>query len=229
MKLLLLLVIFPFIVAFNFNPMSQSIELGENQKTAQYLIENDSTESMAIELSVRGRMMDENGKEELPKVGEMTIFPPQMIIPPKEKRTIRVTYNGDKGIQTEKAYRVIAEQLPLSVDSKQKKKSGIQMLMRYMAALYVSPKDTEASLSAEIVSTNKGNLNLKITNSGHRHKVLINPVFTFKKGKNKWSIKAEELKGVAGENVLAKTHRLFNLKTKEPIPAGASVTIKVNE
>ena len=53
MKLLIILFLFPFLYAFKFNPMSQAIELDSNQKTAQFIAENESTENMAIEFSVK--------------------------------------------------------------------------------------------------------------------------------------------------------------------------------
>src|SRR5690606_3040109 len=110
----------PLLWSFSFSPMSQSIELGEKQKGTQFMITNDGEEKLAIELTVRERRMDPHGKETLPETKEITIFPPQMIIPPKEKRTVRVNWSGPKDIETERSFRVIAEQLPLKVDEKTK-------------------------------------------------------------------------------------------------------------
>lgn len=229
MKLLLIVLILPMLFGFKFNPMSQTIELGENQKTAQFLIENESSESMAIDLSVLTRTMDENGKEDLIKAEELSVYPPQMIIPSKEKRTIRVTYKGDQNISTEKSFRVVAEQLPLSVDSKTKKKSGIQMLMRYMAALYVNPKDSKSDLSGSISKSTSSKLSLKISNNGNRHVILLKPVITISQGKKTWSFKGGTIKTLDGENVLAKSSRTFEIMTKEKIPADSKVSIKVDE
>lgn len=219
MALFKILLLLPLLYSFTFNPMSQSIELGEKQKSAQFFIENDSNEKMAIELSVRERKMDESGKETLPETSELTVFPPQMIIPPKEKRTIRVNWTGSKALTEEKAFRVIAEQLPLKVDEKTKKKTGIQMLMKYMAALYVTPKDAEAKL--KVVSTEKSGNAVKITveNEGNKHQVLTKPVLSFGKGKK--SFEGENLSGLTGENVLARSKRTFILKDfKGELPQG---------
>src|SRR5665647_630369 len=172
MRLLFILSFAPLLFSFKFNPMSQSIELAEDQKSAQFTVENDTPETMAIELTVRERIMDDLGKEINPKVEGMTIFPPQMIIPSKEKRTVRVTWNGGK-VESERAFRVIAEQLPLKVDEKTKRKSGIQMLMRYMAALYVNPKDSEPKISTLIQKVTASELTLLVTNDGNKHQVLM--------------------------------------------------------
>ena len=209
--------------------MSQTIELGDNKKTAQFLIENETAESMAIDLSVLTRSMDRDGKEDLIKATELSVYPPQMIIPAKEKRTIRVTYKGDQNISIEKSFRVVAEQLPLSVDAKAKKKSGIQMLMRYMAALYVTPKDSKADLKASVLKSSSTKLSLSISNNGNRHIILLKPVITISQGKKTWNYKGDALKILDGENVLAKSSRTFEIITKEQIPADSKVSLKVDE
>lgn len=229
MNLLRVLFILPFLFSFKFNPMSQSINLGENQKAAQFLIENDTNEAMAVELSVKERIMDESGKETLPDVKELNVFPPQMVIPPKDKRTIRVSWSGGSSFTTEKSFRVIAEQLPLKVDQKTKNKSGIQMLMRYMAALYVTPANAEASVVTTLVSSNKDGLEIAVENKGNAHQIIMNPVLSFESGKKKWSFKSKELPNFAGENVLAQSKRVFKVSSKESIPLNAKVTLTLND
>lgn len=217
MNLFLIFLTVPLLCSFNFNPMSQSIELGENQKSAQFFIENDSFEKMAVELSVKERKMDENGVETLPATNELTVFPPQMIIPPKEKRTIRVNWLGRKDLLEERSFRVIAEQLPLKVDEKTKKKSGIQMLMKYMAALYITPKDAEPKLKVLSHQKSGKDLSILLENEGNKHQVLAKPLITF----GKKSLKGEDLPGLTGENILSKSKRLFIIKNfKGELPDG---------
>lgn len=229
MNLICLLLFLPLLFSFKFNPMSQSINLGENQKAAQFLIENDTDEAMAVELSVKERIMDATGKETLPDVKELNVFPPQMVIPPKDKRTIRVSWSGDSKILIEKSYRVIAEQLPLKVDQKTKSKSGIQMLMRYMAALYVTPADAKASVGAKLVSSSKESFELEVENLGSAHQIIVNPVLTLESGEKKWSFKTKQLTNFAGENVLAQSKRIFKISTKDLIPLDAKVNLKLND
>lgn len=228
MKLLLILFVIPLLYSFKFTPMSQSIELGGENTNAQFLLENDSSQPMAIELTVKERQMDVSGKEDLPSTSEIAIFPPQMIIPAKEKRTVRVSWKGSKSLPSEKAFRVIAEQLPLNVDEKAKKQSGIQMLMRYMAALYITPPDAEAKLKATLRETNPKSITVEIKNAGTKHKILLSPVLTLSHGGKTWKLKGPDLKVMDGENVLAQGERRFEIPVKETIPAGAEVSLKVN-
>jgi fimbrial chaperone protein len=228
MRFLIFFLSLPFLLAFKFNPMSQTIELNQNNKAAQFLLENDSAESMAIELTVVERQMDENGKEVLPKTKDLTIFPPQMVIPSKEKRTIRVSWVGAAELSSEKAYRVIAEQLPLNVDEKTKRRSGIQMLMKYMAALYVAPVGAEPKIATTIESVEKDGVTLIIENSGSGHRILSNPTVIFEKEK-KMTFKAKELAGLAGENVLAHSKRRFKVKSQAAVALDSKVTLKLED
>jgi fimbrial chaperone protein len=229
MNRLFILAILPFLFGFTFNPMSQSIDLGENQKSAQFLLENETTEKQAIELTVKVRSMDENGKETQVDTKEISIFPPALIIPPKEKRTIRVNYNGEKDFKVEKSFRVIAEQLSVKVDEKQKRRSGIQMLMRYVAALYVTPKDAESKVNIVSYESTTEGLRLSIENTGNKHQIMADPTLTLIQKEKKKTFKGQELNGFAGENVLAQSKRLFVLKNIKDTMKGTEATLKFNE
>jgi fimbrial chaperone protein len=210
MNLVFIFLFIPLVFAFKFHPMSQSIELGEKQRAVQFWLENDSDEKLGIELTVTERIMDENGKETLPPSSELTIFPPQVIIPPKEKRAVRVTWMGEDNLKIEKAFRVIAEQLPVKV-GKTTTRSGIQMLMKYMAALYVNPANTKSDVTVVSVKNVGQKLSVTLKNKGNRHQIIAKPVLTLKSSSGKKILKDKEMVGLAGENVLAESQRTFLL------------------
>lgn len=225
----ILVFIFPFLFSFTFAPMSQTIELSNDRQAVQFFLENDSPSSMAVELTVKERNMDQAGKETLAETQEVKVFPPQVIIPAGEKRAIRVSYSGAKDLKSEKSYRVIAEQLPLNVDAKTKEKAGIQMLMKYVAALYVAPANTKSDLKILSHSSNGKVIKLLIENSGGRHQLLNAPVLKYSVKDKKQEIKAEDLQGLAGENVLAGTKREFVIKSTKLLPADAKLELKFND
>ncbi len=228
MNLLVVLLFLPILFSFKFNPMSQSIELDSGKKSIQFIAENETDEKMAIEFSVKERKMDSLGKEELPDTKSITIFPPQVIIPPKEKRTIRVNWNGPSDIKGELPFRVIAEQLPLDIEGK-KRASGIQMLMRYMAALYVTPKNVESKLEPVIKSSTNNEFSILVKNTGNKHQVLVKPTLVINKNGKKWILKEKDLQGMQGENILPGSERIFMIKAKEILPLDGEVTLKVEE
>lgn len=258
MRILLIFLSIPLLFSFKFNPMSQSLELADGKKSSQFTVENDTDQKMAIELTVKERKMDLIGNEQHPATTELSIFPPQIIIPPKEKRTVRVSWNGPADLKVEKPFRVIAEQMNVKVDEKTKNQTGIDIKMIYMAAFYIAPKDISADLSAQIDSSEeaknmligfekmkhdaayknekikppfnfKPGLLVKVSNKGTKHQILLKPKLTFSKGKEKWILEEKDLEGFAGENVLAQSDRVFNIKTKKNIPSDAEVSLKVEK
>lgn len=225
----LILLALPFLYAFSFSPMSQTIELGDDKRGTQFLIENDGAANTAVELTVKARVMDENGTEKLEDTKDISVFPPQLIIPPGEKRTIRVNYNNKDLPEFEKNYRVIAEQLPLKVDAKTKNKAGITMLMRYVAALYIAPKDSKADLKLLSQTSNGKEMTLMIENKGTRHQLINNPTVKYANQGKKGEVKSSDLPGVAGENILAGHKRKFVIKTSKVIPIDSKLELKFDE
>lgn len=229
MKRLVAFLFLPLLTAFTFSPMSQSIYIEEGQKSAKYSLENNSKDKLAIEFSVKKRIMDQNGNETLEDTDALSIFPPQLIIPANEKRAIRVNWNKKKEIKVEEAYRVIAEQLPLEIGEKGVKKTGIQMLTKYMAALYLTPKDASSELKVIQIINEQNELKIHILNEGNKHKILAEPIIQIGSGDQTLALKAKDLQGLAGQNVLAKSLRIFTIKgTTKKIPSGPA-TIKVDD
>jgi fimbrial chaperone protein len=224
-KLFTLVLSLPFLVGFTFTPMSQSIRLDQKQKHAQFIVENPSDEPMAIEITLKERHQKEDGKEDTPATKELSAFPPQLIVPPKERRTVRISWLGTPP-KDELAFRVIAEQLPLEVNGEKKKGSGIKMLLKYVAALYVDPGKTKHNL---IVTKIEPGTELKVTikNSGNAHAPLLSPVLTLKKNDEKIVLKDALLKGLAGENILAGSQRVFTIPAIKGVDASYEGSIEI--
>lgn len=194
------------VYAFKLEPMSSTIDLTSGEVHANFTIENDTTLPLPIQIQLHQRAMNEEGNDILTPVTDLKAFPDQLIIPPEQKRSIRVMWSGDKAkLNSELSYRFIAEQLPVNLEKKNST-TGIKMLLKYVAALYVTPKSAEAKIKCDFLQEA-----LSCTNSGNKHQIL-----NFKKikleGKNiSYSLQNEELKKISGENVLANSKRTFKL------------------
>lgn len=221
--------------AFKFSPMSQSIELDKDQRRAIFSLENDSSSPMAIQLKLKTRKMNEDGSEEqkeLDKGDALTLFPEQVILPPGEKRSIRVSWKGDKPPAYEKAYRVIAEQLPIEMNKEDKDRPGIKMLLRYVAALYLTPSKASPNTKLNNSAITDERVELHLDNKGESHQLINLMSLQFKTGDKKKIIKASEVEGLSGENLLAKTKRIFKIPKTGPlaeIPEDAQVRIFFKE
>ncbi|MFG1500098.1 fimbria/pilus periplasmic chaperone [Halobacteriovorax sp. XZX-3] len=209
MKLLILLALFPLLMSFTFRPTSQTIDLSNGQKATQFQIENTSSEMIPVTVNVFGRIQKEDGSESLPKTNDVSVFPPQLIISPGDRKTIRVDWKGDASISSEKVYRIVAEQVPLKRgNTNSKNRGGIKMLLKYMNVLYVTKKEFKPKLEASHYNAGKM-IRIYIANKGSSHQYLKNVKFDFVKGNQKLSIPTKELAKLNGQNILANTTRYF--------------------
>lgn len=211
MKFILLLIAFTsYAHAFKVEPMSGELELDGKKKYFNFVINNPSSDPLPIQVSLLSREMNKEGDDLLAETKLIEAFPDQLIIPAGQKRSVKVSYLGDDKIKDELAFRFIAEQLPLDLAENKKKKSGIKMLLKYVAAFYVVPKEVKPRIHCE-VSAKK----LLCQNSGNKHQLLNIKKINLKSGKEKVSFSGDELKGIQGENILAHSSRFFSLEVKK--------------
>lgn len=218
--------------AFKFSPMSATIGVSAKNNSALFYLENDSDRPIAVQVSLAQRNMDINGTESNLKISdELIIYPSQLIIPANEKRSTKVSWSGKEIPAKELAYRLIAEQLPIELEQNKSKKVSIKVLLRYVAALYVSADDYNSSISIEGVRTADKRVFLEVSNSGKEHQVLINLNLKFINDKSKKEILflAEDLKGMSGENILADSKRIFSFpQTGKFAEISSSDKVKIN-
>ena len=189
-KIVKLLLIFLFIesnvFAYGLSPMNLSIDSSSKYGVGVFLLENKSDDTVPIELTIVKRTLDYDGKETLSEIKSneyhFIVYPPMLTLQPHEKRNVKVVYQGPKNIEIEQTFRLFSSQLPLSNYQKEKDKNLLNILMRYGASLYVSPKDSEAKVVINEVkgytSTDKNkntskNLMIILENQGNVHKNLI--------------------------------------------------------
>lgn len=198
--------------AFKFSPMSTSIGVKHSKNSTLFFLENDSEQAIAVTATLLRRMMDRNGVETNLKVeDELTVYPTQLIIPPNEKRSVKVTWVGKVLPTREMAYRLVAEQLPIDLDKNKKQKASIKVLLRYVAALYVSPEDWDSEVQVKQLQVEDKNVSLVLENKGKKHQVLSN--LSLKVSGNKdFEVTSEDLKGMTGENILAQSERVFTFE-----------------
>lgn len=202
--------------AFKFSPMSVSLGLTESSSSALFYLENESGNPIAVQLSLAKREMTEDGQEINQKINdELSVYPSQLIIQPNEKRSVKVTWMTKFVPQKELAYRLIAEQLPIELEKSKAKKASIKVLLKYIAALYVTAEGFSPDLSLTGFVLKDDKAIFTVQNKGLKHQVLNNLTMKIVTKNNKEiDLKGEELKGMTGENVLAGMKRNFILPLK---------------
>ena len=234
----------PSVYAFKLIPMSLNLEPAGRGANGVFRVENDSDQEIAVMVSLAKREMDLNGKESLPpEEDDFSVYPPQMTLGPQKSQAVRIRWIGDPKPARELAYRIIAEQLPVSL-SREGVGSRINLVVRYIGSIYVVPNGVKSEVVVDSVAAEKdkeGAWTLVITleNRGTAHTLLEysrlqvasdgrgiatqTPISVPKgAGESRVGEKAsvdlgsDELKGMEGENILAGHKRRFVL----PWPKG---------
>lgn len=202
------------------------MRLDRGEKQVQYLLENSSDQAIPVLISAHHRIQKEDGQEEIPQAKELTIFPPQVIVPPNQKRSIRIQWTGEAP-KKELPFRIIAEQVPLDVGDESDRVQGIKMLLRYKAALYVNPGNTSPLLEVETFKINGEQIHLTLKNNGSAHQLLNNPRIQFTHQKKSYVLDANALENLDGQNVLAGTKRTFHIPKTIEIDENFTAQIRV--
>jgi S-adenosylmethionine:tRNA-ribosyltransferase-isomerase (queuine synthetase) len=106
---------------------------------------------------------------------------------------------------------------------------NVKILLRYIGALYVFNDKMEANIKLKTKKIEKEKMEFLVSNQGGKHQLLTNLKLKFKKDKEKEVIiDSNSLKLFTGENILAKSERLFKIpKTKEALNIDDSYEVEL--
>lgn len=199
--------------AFTLSPMSTTLDSKGNGAVRSFRVENESSNRVAFQITVLTREMDAEGREtNQPAADLFTLFPPQGTIAPGKSQTVRLVWKGPENLARERAFRLVAEELPVNF-TLEKDKAQIKVLVRYMAAVYVRPKNAKPNLQVTGFARSETNTYvLTVTNAGTAHQPLREPALALTDAQGrKREVPADSLAPVAGQNVLAGHARQFVL------------------
>ena len=215
--------------AFRFSPFRAKLDVSGSGSSKLFDVENNSDEPTTVEIRISTRDADVDGHE-MNKDDEknFTIYPAQMILKPRETKSVRIGWVGDATLKTEKAFRVIAEQLPVNLDKKKQGKNAVKFLVTYHTALFVTPPDVSHDVALDFLGATKSAegkkmIEIVLHNRGKQHALLRNLKLDLKDDKgNTVTLLGEQLKRVTGEGILAEHRRRFLL----PWPKDISGSLK---
>lgn len=225
------------VLAFKLDPISRVFEPAGAGATQSYQIINDTSEQIAVEISMAQRKMSLEGKETTEKADDdFLVYPSQIVLPPGGVQSVRVTWLGNPNPEKELAYRIIAEQLPINLKKPEPSETqtitgSVKVMFRYLGSVYIRPKNAQSKVMISNVSQEKGadgkeQLAITFDNQGNRRAVLseLNLNLTSQQG-NQISLKPEELEGVNNGVILAGNQRRFLIPWPKQLPVG-QVTAK---
>ncbi len=200
--------------ALQMNPLSLVLKPSGGGAKQSFRVTNESNKPIAVQFSVMTRQQVNNREIRRPADKDFMIYPPQTIIPPRSTQKVRVEWLGSPNLQREKAYRLIAEQVYVSLEKQ--KQTGINMLMTLVGALYVQPNATKSNVQVKAVQRNGNKLAVTLANGGTRHQLMNYSTLTLRNGNRVLTLKGNALKGINGNNVLAGSTKRFFI----PLPKG---------
>lgn len=224
--------------AFEFSPIISTLAPTGAGATASFTVSNTGDTKIPVQVTIVPREPDEAGKEiykESEAVSEMfRIFPAQLVLNPKETRSVRVTYTGTPKIKSELAFRVIAEELPVDLSDPNKvyKKAvaRVNIAIKYIGSIYVTPAGAKPELAMEAKLHEKPvqkkdaakELVLMITNKGTSHHVVKKPVLKLQSELDKTEVvlQTAELPTFVNLNILAGKTRKFIIEWPSKLPVG---------
>jgi fimbrial chaperone protein len=217
--------------AFEISPVIASVAPSGPDASVSLTVTNPGDQKTPIQISIFHRNPDLNGNEKYEDskdVGELfQIIPSQLILNPKEKRTIRITYVGDPKIKVEQAFRVISEEFPINVTDPEKVKkkavASISIMSKYVGSLYVKPLGTVPDVSIQSSITKDKKLELIFENKGTEHFLTKDTKYkvTLVSGKKEFPLPLESIQAIGVQNILSGKSRKFTIPWPNGIPREA--------
>lgn len=213
--------------AYRLSPMEAEFSTNGSQIARTFTIENPSRDKIAVELTLKKREMDVEGKELRSDTTNFTVYPEQVALEPGEKRNVQVTWVGPATVGKEEAYRLIADQLPVDLEKPKAKKKkaevNLKFVLQYVASLYVSSGPVKPRVRIESVKrtvSNKGipEAEIVLINEGDAHQLLAGSrIFLRAKtasgtagtATKEVELSRDQVKQLDAENILAGAKRRF--------------------
>ncbi len=203
--------------AFRFSPFRVKFEPSGDGANQLFTVENNTDQPASVQIRITTRDVDvDGGEKNTDAEKDFMIYPAQLVLEPNTSRSVRVQWIGVPNLKEEKAYRIIAEQLPVNLDKNKPKTSAVKFLVSYRGALFVTPPGLSHNVTLDFSgvtrdATGKKFLDIVLHNRGTQHAMLRNLKLDIKDDKGNTITLAgeDQLKGVTGEGVLAGHRRQF--------------------
>lgn len=199
--------------AFSFSPMTVSIGPSGSDAIITYRVTNESDQQTAVSIKVTTRVIDAAGVEKNEPADKLfLVFPARLVLKPNSSQNVKLQYRGSPTLSSELSFRVIAEQLP--VDFSKTNTSGVSILLTYVAALYVTPKNAAPKLrlasAVGIQKEGRPGLLVTVKNEGGKHALVVNPSIRLERESSvPVDLSGEAMTELNGQNLLALSERVF--------------------
>ena len=199
---------------FEFSPMEKEFSASGSQSTQTFFLENKSANPVAVELRMYKRSHDQSGKEVRTPTEDFFIFPKSVKLNANEKRAVRVTYQGSKSVATELAYRLVAEQMNVSLSKLSTNRKGVDIryTLTYVTSVYVTPDTGKSDVKISSVESRNGLLKVNLENTGNKHKILSGSKLLLISESGSRELSGDDIKPIHKMNLLANSTQSFVIR-----------------
>lgn len=144
-------------------------------RVANFTVSNTSAEYKAVEVNVKGRSHDKNRKEWLSENDDFIVIPAQFVLGPQQERVVSLKWVGDMDFKTEKAYRVVTEEVLFKKDKNNAdndKSAKVKIKLRFVNSFYVKPKNINPKIIAKSFKVKGEKHALTLENIGSEHQIV---------------------------------------------------------
>jgi fimbrial chaperone protein len=204
--------------AFELKPLYANLKPNGPAAEQVFRITNNHNNPIAVQFKMTTRQQHANGTEtKTPADDLFMVYPPQAVIPVNGTQKVRVQWLGTPNPNKELAYRLVAEQVPVTLNKD--KKSGVQMVMTVVGSVYIVPDGVAPALQVSQLHRRGNQLAFTVSNNGTQHAMLNNLQIQLSNGAQNLQLNGTQVTGANGKNVLAGSSRQLNI----PYPQGVSI------
>lgn len=201
--------------SFGIEPFKSQLAPADGQNTQIFTLTNSSDDTIAVQIHMESWSTDLNGQEQSTvDTTNFSVYPTQFALKAHSNRTVRVTWLGPMPVQTEKAFRLVAEQLPVNFNPGAPE-NALRFLLRYRTAFYIAPSTPRQKL---VVSDFQHNINsntlvFTLANQGNVHVMLHQPVLNLTDSSGRTHTLRDVLvrSALENNNVLSGGQRQFSI------------------
>lgn len=217
-----------FSFAYSVQPMVTELKPSGREATRVFTIDNTYDEKLAVQVAAFTRSISTDGKEERKETKDFVIYPDQLAIGPKEKRSIRVTYVGPRDIKTQIPYRIAFDQMPVDLKKKsQKQGAQVRFMFNYVAAVYITPDGAEPKVEIESQKKVGDKFEVVFVNNGTAHKLLSHfDTYIVGDGVQK-DVSDADQKALNSSNLLPQAKRKINFQIPKELQKASKLEIRI--
>lgn len=143
------------------------IYLSAGKTTELLAVENQSTESVRLQVTAFGWNQSPRGEIELLPTEDVVFFPSLLTLEPGKERKVRIGVSKPAGA-VERTYRVFVEELPpLEKPSELGNRSEVKVLTRFGVPIFVQPAKLTRSGAIESAKLESGTVKFQVKNTGN--------------------------------------------------------------